>query len=135
MKEKLKTVKMIHLALCAGVTMALLVIGDLTTITEFQFPEMDSTSILGIVIPAVAFVLSNVVYKINLRKVDPDLSLEEKIPLYQTFCLVRWAIIEGSVFFILFSQPAFTVFGLALIAYMAFLHPTEDRFRRNMNHY
>ena len=60
-----------------------------------------------------------------MRKVDKTLKNEEKIGTYQTASLIRWAIVEGAAFFILFYKSELILIGLLLIIYMLFLRPSE----------
>jgi hypothetical protein len=79
------------------------------------------------VIPFFAILLSNFLFKSFLKKVDQDLSFEEKLPTYQTASVIRWGILEGAAFIILFLKPEFVLFGVLVIVYLVFLRPTEDK--------
>ena len=130
MTEKLKTIKIIHLAICAGIIIAYLIIGDLSTLENLNIP-MDSSSIIYLLIPISAFILSNFLYKSQIKNIDSKMKLEEKIPTYQTASIIRLAVLEGAAFLILFLIPDFLIFGILIILYIIFLRPTETQFRKD----
>lgn len=45
---------------------------------------------------------------------------------------MRWAILEGAAFLILFLKPDFVLFGLLIIIYLIFLRPTEERVNNDL---
>ena len=126
MTEKLKTLKLIHLAICAGTILAYIFAGQFT-MEQLKNYKIDSGDFVYIAIPFVAFFLSNFLFKTQLKQVDPKLTLEEKLLLYQTASIMRWAVLEGAAFLILFIKPDFLIFGIILIVYLTFLRPSEDK--------
>ncbi|NRD23931.1 MFS transporter [Winogradskyella litoriviva] len=133
MNEKLKPIKVIHLAICAGIIVAYIILGNLTSVENFNLPKIDTSSIIYLMIPIMAIILSNLLYNNQLKKVDTKLKLEEKIPFYQTASIIRLAILEGAAFLILFLKPDFIVLGLVLILYIIYLRPSENQFRNDFN--
>ena len=133
MQEKIKTLKIIHLALCAGLIMAYIIIGQITSFEALKLPEIDNDSIVYLLIPFMAFSISNLLFKSQLKKAHPKASLEENLPVYQTACIMRWAILEGAAFVLLILKKEFIVFGILLIAYLLFLHPTEEKIKKDLN--
>ena len=126
MKEKIKTLQTIHLAICAGTIMAYYFLGNVTT-SILQIPKIDSDSIPFICIPIAAFLLSNFLFKLQLKPIEPNIKLEEKLPIYQTASLIRWAILEGAAIIIIVLKPTFILFGIFIILYLISLRPTEGR--------
>ena len=126
MKEKVKTLKVIHLAICAGMILAYIFAGQFT-IEQLKGQEIDSDDLVYLAIPFAAFFLSNFIFKSQLKQVDPKSTLEEKLPIYQTASIIRWAIIEGGAFLILFMKPDLLIFGIMLILYLVYLRPTEEK--------
>ena len=126
MIEKIKTLKIIHLTICEGTIFAYLFTGQLT-LDKLKIPTIDSSSIIYIAIPIVAFVLSNFLFQSQLKQVDPKIELENKLPIYQTASIIRWAILEGAAFLILFLKPDFLLFGILILLYLVFLRPTQER--------
>jgi hypothetical protein len=66
-------------------------------------------------------------YKNGISKIDSSLSLENKFGVYQTSSIIRWAILEGAAFVLLFLKPDFFVFGIIIIIYLVTIRPTEDK--------
>ncbi|MCT4699850.1 MFS transporter [Tenacibaculum haliotis] len=124
MNQKIKTLKIIHLALIAGVTLAYFLIGDFKNILNL---EIDNASLVYSFIPAVAYVLSNFVFKNTLNKIKEGDSDDEKFAIYQTASIIKWAILEGACFLILFLKPDFLLFGVILLFYMILLAPKDDK--------
>lgn len=127
MNEKIKTLQLIHLALCAGLLVAYFVIGDISVEKLKIIPIIDSSSIFFAIIPFLAIILAHFLFKSQLKQVDPKLKLEDKLPVYQTASIIRWAILEGAAFIILILKPDFLIFGILLIIYLIFLRPTEEK--------
>ena len=96
MQEKLKTLKIIHLAICAGTILAYIVLGQITSLDALKLPTIDNDSIVYLLIPFAAFSVSNLLFKMQLKKVNPKASVEENLPVYQTASIIRWAILEGA---------------------------------------
>ena len=124
MLQKIKTLKIIHLAMVAGVTLAYFIIGDFENILNL---EIDEASLVYSFIPAVAYVLSNFVFKNTLNKIKEGDSDNEKFAIYQTASIIKWAILEGACFLILVLKPDFLLFGVILLFYMILLAPKEDK--------
>lgn len=135
MKEKIKILKLIHSATCIGVLLAYFFIGKLSSFTEIKLPKIDSNSIIYLAIPIMAYILSNFLFKNGIKKIDSKLSLDEKIAPYQTASIVRWAILEGAAFLILFIKPDFIIFGIVLIVYLFLLRPTATIIESDLNKY
>lgn len=134
MTQKLKIIKIIHLAICAGIIIAYVIIGDLTNLDNLEMPTIDSESMLYLLIPVASIFLGNFLYKSQINNADPKLSLEEKIPYYQTATIIRLAILEGAAFIILLLKPDLILFGILIIGYIIFLRPTENQFRNDFEH-
>jgi len=134
MTEKLKTIKIIHLFLCAGVIAMYVFMGNLTQPETLKMPVIDNASMVYLVIPVLAFFMGNFMYKLQIKKVTSNTSLNDKFMIYQTASIIRWSIIEGLAFVLLFLQPNFIVFGFLMIIYLLFLRPSEDQFKRDFEH-
>lgn len=126
MNQKIKVIQTIHLALCAGMIIAYVVVGDIT-LDKLMIKNIETADIAFLAVPILAIFLGNILFKMQLRQSDPKVKPEDKMPVYQTASLIRWAILEGTAFFILFTKPGLLLLGLILILYMVFLRPTEDR--------
>lgn len=133
MTEKIKTLQIIHLAVCAGTILVYFFVGELTIEKLKNIPTIDSTSALYVCIPVFAFVLSTFLFKSQLKQIDPKLKLEDKLPIYQAASIMRWAVLEGAAFLILFLKPDFILFGILIIIYLIFLRPTEERINNDLS--
>ena len=131
MTQKIKTLQIIHLAICLGVSLAYVFAGDIFT-KEFKFPNIDASSVVYAVVPTIAIRISNFLFKSQLKKIDSKKKLEENLPLYQSASIIRWAILEAAAIFVLFSNPDFVLFGVILIVYLISLRPTEDRIKTDL---
>ncbi|KAF2342188.1 MFS transporter [Flavobacterium tistrianum] len=132
MNEKIRTLQIIHFGICAGTIIAYFIVGDISLET-LNIPAIDSNSILYLIIPVLAFVLSSILFKAQLKQIDPKLKLEDKLPVYQTASIMRWAVLEGAAFLILFIKPEFILFGILLIVYLIYLRPTEERITNDLS--
>ena len=132
MKAQLKVFRIIHLALVAGLVVAYFVLGNLSDFSQLKLPTLNNDNMIYLAIPIAAFIISNLMFKMLISKIDNALSLKEKIVPYQSASIVRYAIIEGAAFLILILKPELIVFGLLLIVYLALLMPTEQRIKRDL---
>ena len=131
MTQKIKTLQNIHLAICAGIIIVYFIIGNLS-IEGLTIKTIDSSEIVFVAIPFLAFILSNFFFKSQLKQVNAKMNPEENLPIYQTASIMRLAILEGAAFFILFVSPKFQLLGIITIAYLAILRPTEDRIIKDL---
>ncbi|OXA94311.1 MFS transporter [Flavobacterium oncorhynchi] len=132
MTQKIKTLQIIHLAVCAGTILVYFFLGELSIEKLKNIPSIDSSSIVYVFIPVLAFVLSTFLFKSQLKQIDPKLKTEDKLPVYQTASIMRWTVLEGAAFLILFLKPDFILFGLLIIIYLIFLRPTEERINTDL---
>lgn len=126
MTQKIKALKLIHVAICAGMIVAYIFAGQFT-IEQLKGQAIGTDDLVYLTIPVAAFLLSNFLFRARLKQVDPRLRIEEKLPDYQTASLIRWAILEGGAFLILFMKPDLLIFGILLILYLIYLRPTEQK--------
>jgi hypothetical protein len=133
MKEKLKTLQIIHLAITLGVAFAYFFVLDKNVFTNIKIPAINSNSIIYALIPVLSIVLSNIMFKNMISKIDSNLSDENKINVYQTSSIIRWAILEGAAFVLLFLKPDFFIFGIVIIVYLLTIRPTEDKLKNDLN--
>jgi len=133
MKDKLKAIKIIHIAMSIGTIIAYFVLGDLTNLNALKFPEINADSTIYLSIPLIAFASSSLLFKKQIQNIDSNLSLEEKLPLYQIASIIRWAILEGASFMILILKKDFLIIGIFIIVYLIYLRPTENKIRTDLN--
>lgn len=127
MKERIKILKIIHLANCLTLIIAYVLLGNVTSIENFKLPNLNSESLIYLSILILLLFLSNLLFKSQLKKIDPKDTFEEKFPTYQNASIMRWALVEGAALLVLFLMPDFILVGILLIIYLIFLNPTEDK--------
>lgn len=130
MEQKIKGLQTIHMAICAALVIAYIIVGKPTA--EILDVSIDSSSAIYLVIPLVAIVVGHILFKSQLKQADRNKSLEENIPIYQTASVIRWALLEGAAFLILFLQPSLIIVGIALIAYLIYLRPTKAKIETDL---
>lgn len=133
MKEKIKSLQIIHLAISLGVIAAYIFLLDKNVITNFKIPTIDSNSIIYVLIPVIAIALSNFMFKNTLGKMNSNLTIENKLGIYQTASVIRWAILEGAALMLLILNPDFFIFGIIIIVYLLTIRPTEDKVNNELN--
>lgn len=133
MEQQLKVFKIIHLGLISGLILAYYFLGDLGNLKELAIPTINSENYIYLFIPIAAFIISNLLFKHFVSKIDDNLSVQQKLVSYQSASIIRWAILEGAAFMILLIYPEFILFGLLLIVYLALLIPTETRIKKDLN--
>ncbi|QFZ54525.1 MFS transporter [Oceanihabitans sp. IOP_32] len=126
MQQKIKVIQIIHFALCLGLIIAYLFLGDINALTQFNFDSSNTAHIMYILIPVMAYLLSNFLFNSQLKNIDASLKLEEKITFYQSASIMRWAVLEGAAFLILFLNKDFMIFGILIIIYLILIRPTQD---------
>ncbi|MEP0212789.1 MAG: MFS transporter [Cellulophaga sp.] len=131
MDQKIKTLKIIHLAITFGVVLIYFTLGDITALKSFKVPALDAYSVVFLALPLIAVFTSNFVFKNTLKQAKDIKELKDKFGVYQTASIIRWAILEGAAFIILFLKPDFMLFGLLIILYMVFLSPTLDKIKND----
>ncbi|OIQ30432.1 MAG: hypothetical protein BM564_03435 [Bacteroidetes bacterium MedPE-SWsnd-G2] len=135
MKQNFKPIKTIHLALLSGLCLAFWFLGDLTSFEVFKIPSIDSTNFINILFPIAALVIGQLIFNYKLKAIQPESNIEEKLMRYQEASIIRWALIEGASFFILFAAPKFIGIGVIMIAYFVYLYPSDSRIHRALKIY
>ena len=130
MKLKIKTLKIIHFALISGVTLAYFTAG---TFSNLNIPKFNLENIKYLLIPVVAYLLGNFLFRNSIKNIDKNLKLQEKFAKYQSASLIRWAVIEGACFLLMFTLVEMQILGLFLLLYLLFLRPTENRIAKDLN--
>ncbi|HUH51958.1 MAG TPA: hypothetical protein VLZ11_07650 [Flavobacterium sp.] len=131
MSAKIKMLQTIHLALCLGVILFYLLIGGIS-VESLNIAKVDGSSLVYLALPVLAFVLSDFLFKNQLKKADHKLKAEDNYMVYQNASIIRWAVLEGAAMLIAILKPDFILFGILLIVYLAFVRPTEARMRKDL---
>ena len=123
MKQRIKTIKIIHLALSAGVILAYLLMGDFNNILNV---EIDTSFLIYSFIPAIAIISGNMIFKHTMKRIKKESTTDQKFAIYQTASIYKWAILEGASFLILFSKPSYTILGVLILFYLIVIAPKDD---------
>ncbi len=132
MEDKFKTIKMIHFAIITGVSLAYVFASEIHSFSDFELPEFNSSNLVYFVLPLLAIFISNFLYRKSLQNLVIEDSIDQKIAVFQKASLIRWAVIEGVAFLLLFLKPDFVVFGVLLIFYLILIRPTNDTIRTTL---
>ncbi|WP_299779104.1 MFS transporter [uncultured Formosa sp.] len=133
MKEKIKVLTIIHLALSVGLIIVYMVLGDVKALTSFSFKAVNAATVIFLIIPIMSVFLSEYIFNSQIKRIDIKLKLEEKMGAYQTASITRWAILEGSAFLLVFMKKDFMIFGILIILYFILIRPTEDRIKMDLS--
>ncbi len=125
MKEDFKALKIIHMAICAGMVLIYTVLIGLSVV-EYKMLAFDQGNLLFLMLPIGAIFLSYFVFKYQLKQVNPNAPVEQKFTKYRKASISRWAILEAAVILIIFLKPNLMAFGMILILNLAFLAPSEE---------
>lgn len=132
MEAKFKNIQGLHFAICIAILIAYCMLGNITSFENVSSFSVETTSIISLVGLLFSFRFSQYLYKRQLKNINPQLELEEKIPLYQTASIIRWAIVEAAAFLILFLDPNFIHFGVLILLYLLWIRPSEEQFRKDI---
>ncbi len=127
----MKTLQIIHFVFCTGVIFCYLLTGSIT-IDNLNILNIDGSSLVYLGLPVIAFVLSDFLFKNQLKQADTNRKVEENFPVYQSASLIRWTVLVGAAMLIAVLKPDFIIFGMLMIAYLAFVKPTETRMKKDL---
>lgn len=128
----LKTLSVLHLALCLGlVAFACFVFwknGSFQAILDYENVLVYLVPVLG----AAGYFLSQYIYGNLIRQIDQNRSLSAKLGQFMTASIIKYALLEGASFLALlayfFSGNAmFFVIGLFLLIYLYFQKPSKNK--------
>ncbi|WP_443937176.1 hypothetical protein [Pedobacter sp. MW01-1-1] len=135
MNTKLKTLQIIHIAFCMAVFFFMLVT-TLINKDRLQFDvDIATKSLFDFAFPIIGLlgiIISMVIFKNLIAKIDKTASLEKKFNEYLTAFIASAAILEGCTFFTIVGSfitqnAAILIFSLINLLYMVFSRPTKDK--------
>ncbi|WP_291136519.1 MFS transporter [Flavobacterium sp. UBA7663] len=129
----LKTLSIIHLALCSGVFIFGFIMFSKTNSTEIILDDSNDT--FKYIIPSVAiiaFFLSNFLFKSQLNSISENAELKEKLVKYQSASIVKYAILEGTALFSiviynLTSNFLYLLIASGMLLYLILQRPTLSK--------
>lgn len=137
LKSFLKTLTIIHTALCAG----------LILFTIFAYSQngnftarMDQQAIFIYVVPIVAaagYFLSQLLFKKQIQAISREEQLSVKLGKYQSASLIKYALLEGPGFLALIAyfwsgNALHLVIAIALVAYLLVQRPTAEKIKKGL---
>jgi hypothetical protein len=125
MKEKFRIFFTIYAFLLSGMILAFIFTGkvdwnNLLNITDGEIPYL--------LIPVVAIVASELMFKSNMKQIDSKTDLNSRAGTYQTASLVRWAILEGAAFYSIMNPSIPKINILIILAYFIIIYPRNWKF-------
>lgn len=130
LKTAIKFLKIIHIAFCTGIIIMYLIFG-FDALKSLYFPDLNSSNFVYVLIPIAAYILSDFLFKLELKKIEPLQGLNKKFVIYQTASIFRWTVLEIAAFLILFLYPRFIILGVFIIIYMMYLRPSNAEFKEH----
>ena len=131
MEQKLKVLRILHLALIGQALFMYFIFGEIDKLGFLDFKEVEGPAYMMLFVPLGAVFASDFLYKNLLKKVDRNSTADQKVQHYMVACILRWAVIEGPIFFLLFMED-FILVGLMLIGYLAFIGPSKDKMEQDI---
>ena len=140
MSSKLKTLQIIHLALCAGVflfaVVTILISRDqLIFVASFE-TTLPFNPIFPIIGLSTAF-LGMTLFKNMVSKIDKTMSLDSKIMQYQSAFIVSAALLEGGALLnivgcMITRNAFFLIFAGLSLFFLVRMRPTKDKLVRDL---
>ena len=135
MNTKLKTLQIIHLALCAGVFLFALVTIFLNREIMFFDANPKTTSPFNPIFPIMGLITisaSIFFYRNLMAKIDKKAPADTKINMYQSAFIISSAMLEGGalfniVGFYMTHNSFFLIFGAANFIFLILKRPTRNK--------
>ena len=129
----LKTLSIIHLALCSGVFIFGFIMFSKTNSTEIILD--DSNDIFKYIIPSAAIIaifLSNFLFKNQLNSITENAEIKEKLVKYQSASIVKYAVLEGTALLsvVIYSSTTnflYLLIALGMLLYLIVQRPTLSK--------
>lgn len=134
----LKTIRIIHIALVAGVLMFGFV---MFSITENQKMDLSYTGdVMFFVVPIMAIAgifVGNYIYGNHIKGLASKNTLREKLAGFQTASIIKYALLEGPallglVAFMNDGNQYFLIISLFLLGWLILQRPTRDKIERDL---
>ena len=133
MEDKIKILKIIHFAIVLGVVFASVFAGEIYSLSNLSVPDFNTTNLIYFAIPFLAVFLSNFLFRKSIQTISSANSIAKKMAIYQFASIIRWAIIEATIFLLIFGFPDFKVLGVLLILYLILIRPTNQSVYSELN--
>ena len=125
MKEKFRVFATIYAFLLGGMILAIVFASDidynnLLNISENQY--------LYLAIPFIAIAASEFLYKQQMKEINSKPGEKVRAGVYQTASLMRWAVLEGAVFYTLFNPEVPKINVVIVLVYFIIICPRYSKF-------
>lgn len=127
MKEKFRVFIIIYAALLSGIIVMAFLTGAIDFETNFRLSEEE---LPWLFLPVAAITLSQFLYRNTMKQLKTKTDEDDRIAVYQTASIIRWAILEGAaiVCIVLPGIPAINV--LIMVAFYLLVCPRYWRFQQ-----
>ncbi|HPA36951.1 MAG TPA: hypothetical protein PLA16_11335 [Chitinophagales bacterium] len=126
-----KTIQILHIALCAGVLIPLVLFRYLVKgQTEFMFPNNMPIELFGIAIGFIGVLVSRLLFFMKTKSALGNPSLEAKFSIFRQAFLVQMALLEGAallncVLYFITGYDMHFFIGVGILLLMIFRRPTR----------
>lgn len=125
MKEKFRVFASIYAFLLGGMILAIVFGADidydnLLNIPKSQYPYL--------AIPLIAIAASEFLFRNRMKEINSTSVENGRAGVYQTASLIRWAVLEGAVFYSLFTPEVPKINIAILLIYFLFICPRYWKF-------
>lgn len=131
LKSFLKSLNIIHLFLVAGLSVVTLYV--IWQINSFNASNSEDNLFLYVVpiLALIGYFGSQLLFRKLTTRINPSIALEEKLKKYQSFLLIKYALIEFPAFIGLMAYYSSgnalpLVISICLLAYFSVQRPTKE---------
>lgn len=138
-KAVLKTITIIHFALC----MSVFAFGAFMFLTteNATLNLADTADTFFFLVPVFAILaafVSQFLFRKNLKRVQTKNTLKEKLVHYQSSKIIQFALIEGAAFFsiaifMITTNLFYLIIAIVLLTYLIFLRPSTSTIKEDLD--
>ncbi|MEP0211913.1 MAG: hypothetical protein ABJD66_01770 [Cellulophaga sp.] len=136
-KGFLKVMSVMHIAFSGGLILFTAILYFQQEKWTFSIPVSSIHIVITPIVAITGIFLGNYIFKKKIEPVLGKKSLKQKLEVYQSALLTKYAFIEGAAFisllFALYNSNLFYLFiTIAVIIYFLFLRPTKDKIKKQL---
>jgi len=126
MKEKFRIFATIYAFLLGGMILAIVFTADIDYNNLLNISKSEYTYL---VIPFIAIAASEFLFRNKMKEINSKSNENENYGIYQTASLMRWAVLEGAVFYTLFTPEVPKINIVIVLIYFIFIFPRYWKFQ------
>ena len=126
MKEKFRVFATIYAFLLGAMILAIVFGGDIDYDNLLNIPE---SGYPYLAIPFIAIAASEFLYRNKMKEINSKSDENGKNAVYHTASLMRWAVLEGAVFYTLFTPEVPKINIAIVLIYFIMICPRYSRFQ------